>query len=142
MCHLNRANPFPTACTNLASCPSTLLTVPGLAPCLPMPLHSFTWHLNIPEDGTVDLMSPAGSLRQSLPDQECNQSLSLRVAESDGLSVGDFCFHGAIQKIQAHTNLSITARGPNFKNSRGPFLNVSFSPKIPGNLCEREKPAG
>lgn len=136
VCHLNNVFCFLTACTNLASCPPTLLTVPSLASCLPMPLHSFTWHVNIPQEGTVDLASPTGSLHQSLPGQECNGSLSLHVAESDGLSVGDFCFDGAIQKIQAHTNLSITARVPSFKKSRGPFLNVSFSQEILGNICD------
>ncbi|XP_056876742.1 CUB domain-containing protein 1-like [Takifugu flavidus] len=127
-------------CATLASCPPAFLTVPSLASCLPMPLHSFTWHVNVPQDSTVDLASPTGSLRQSLPDQECNGSLSLHVAESDGLSVGDFCFDGAIQKIQAHTNLSITARVPNFKKSRGPFLNVSFSQEIPETVIYRISP--
>lgn len=102
-----------------------------------MPLHSFTWHVNIPHNITVDLVSPTGTLRQSLPGQECNESLSLHVVESDGLSLGDFCFDGAIQKIQARANISVTARVPNFKKSRGPFLNVSFSQEISGNICDR-----
>lgn len=91
--------------------------------------------MNFPQDGTVELVSPKGSLRQSLPGQECNESLSLHVAESDGSSVGDFCFDGAVQKIQAHTNVSVTARVPDFKKSRGPFLNVTFSREIAGNIC-------
>lgn len=102
-----------------------------------MPLHSFTWHVSIPQDGTVDLESPKGSLRQALPGQECDESLSLQVAESAGLPLGDFCFDGAIQKIQAHTNISVTARGPSLKKSRGPFLNVSFSQEISGKTCDR-----
>uniref|UniRef100_A0A3Q3WW93 Uncharacterized protein n=1 Tax=Mola mola TaxID=94237 RepID=A0A3Q3WW93_MOLML len=125
---------FMTACQNMASCPSSLLTVPKLDSCLPMLLHSFTWHLSIPQDGTLDLTSPMGSLRQSLPGQECNQSVSLHVAESDGTPVGDFCYSGAIQKIQAHTNISVTATVQDLKKMRRSFLNVSFSQEIPASL--------
>ncbi|XP_059206765.1 CUB domain-containing protein 1 isoform X2 [Centropristis striata] len=119
-----------TGCQNMTSCPGTPLSVPKLDSCLPMPLHSFTWHLNIPQDGTVDLVSPTGSLRQSLPGQECNQSLSLHVAESDGFPVGDFCFKGTIQKIQVHANVSVTATTPDFSKTRGPFLHVNYSQEI------------
>lgn len=118
----------------MSSCTPTLLTVPKLDACLPMPLHSFTWHLSIPQDGTLDLTSPTGSLKQSVPGQECNHSVSLRLVESDGLPVGDFCFNGAIQKIQAHTNVSITATAPDISKYRRPFLNVSYSEEIPGNI--------
>lgn len=118
----------------MTSCSPTLLTVPKLDSCLPMPLHSFTWHLNIPQDGTLDLASPTGSLRQSLPGQECNQSFSLHVAESDGFPVGDFCFNGAIKKVQVHTNVSVTATAQDFRRTRGPFLNVSFTQEIPGDV--------
>ncbi|KAK5854957.1 hypothetical protein PBY51_005105 [Eleginops maclovinus] len=59
-------------CQNVTSCPTTLLTVPKLDSCLPMPLQSFTWHLAATQDSTVELKSPTGSLRQSLPGQECN----------------------------------------------------------------------
>ncbi|KAM6974153.1 CUB domain-containing protein 1 isoform 1-T2 [Tautogolabrus adspersus] len=117
-------------CQNVASCSSTLLTVPKLDSCLPMPLHSFTWHINTPEDGTVDLLSPTGSLRQSLPGQECNQSLSLHVAEGDSFPIGDFCYNGAIPKVQVHANVSVTVTVPDFSKSRGPFLNVSYSQEI------------
>lgn len=123
---------FITGCQNIASCTPSLLNVPKLDACLPMPLHNFTWHLIIPKDGTLDLTSPTGSLQQSLPGQECNQSISLHVAERGGPAVGQFCFHGAIQKIQAHTNLSVTAKASDFSKSRGPFLNVTFSEEIRG----------
>lgn len=115
-------------CRDPSSCPVTLLTVPKLDSCFPMPLHSVTWQMNIPEDSTVDLVSPTGSLQQSLPKQECSNPVLLHVAESDGVSVGDFCFNGAIQKIQAHTNVSVTVTAPDFRKTQGPFLNVSFSP--------------
>lgn len=127
-------------CQNVTSCSATQLIVPKLDSCLPMPLHSFTWHLNIPQDSTVDLVSPTGSLRQSLPGQECNQSVSLHVAEGDGFSVGDFCFKGMIQKIQVHANISVTATAQDFRKARGPFLNVSFSQEIPETIIYRVSP--
>lgn len=118
---------------NSCSVSGTLLTVPKLDSCLPMPLHSFTWLLNIPEHGTVDLESPTGSLKQSLPGQECNASVSLHVAESDGFSIGDFCSSkGIIRKVQVHSNISVTATGIDFTKKKGPFLNVSFSEEISG----------
>uniref|UniRef100_A0A667XCQ0 CUB domain containing protein 1 n=1 Tax=Myripristis murdjan TaxID=586833 RepID=A0A667XCQ0_9TELE len=118
----------------------TLLTVPKLDSCLPMPLHSFTWLLSIPEHGTVDLESPTGSLRQSLPGQECNGSVSLHVAESDGFSIGDFCSKGIIRKVQVHANVSVTATGIDFAKKRGPFLNVSFSEEISDRIIYRVTP--
>ncbi|XP_037649901.1 CUB domain-containing protein 1 isoform X2 [Sebastes umbrosus] len=127
-------------CKNVTTCSATTLIVPKLDSCLPMPLHSFTWHLNIPQDGTMDLVSPTGSLRQSLPGQECNKSLSLHVAESDGVSVGDFCFKGVIQKVRVHTNVSVTAKVPDFSKTRGPFLNVSFSEEIPETIIYQVSP--
>lgn len=113
-------------------CPSSVLTVPTLCPCLPIPLHNFTWDLIISQDSTLDLVSPTGSLRQSLPGQECNESFSLHVAEADGFSVGDFCSKGMIQKVQVHANVSITATAGDFRKIREPFLNVSISQEIPG----------
>ncbi|XP_039977595.1 CUB domain-containing protein 1 [Xiphias gladius] len=127
-------------CQNVPSCSATLLTVPKLDSCLPMPLHSYTWRLNIPQDSTVDLVSPTGSLRQSLPGQECNQSFSLHVTEEDGFPVGDFCFNGFIQKIQVHANVSVTATANDFSKTRGPFLNVSFSKEIPETIIYRVSP--
>uniref|UniRef100_A0A3Q3J9I8 CUB domain containing protein 1a n=1 Tax=Monopterus albus TaxID=43700 RepID=A0A3Q3J9I8_MONAL len=108
-----------TGCQNVASCSMTLLTVPQLDSCLPMSLSSFTWHFSVPEDITVDLMSPTGSFQQSLPGQECNQDVSLNVAEEDGVSLGDFCFNGIIQKVQVHTNVSVTATARDFRYSTG-----------------------
>ncbi|KAG7500746.1 hypothetical protein JOB18_028164 [Solea senegalensis] len=116
-------------CKDVTSCSSTLLTVPKLVPCLPMPLHSFTWHLDIPADRTVNLVSRTG-LQQSLPGQECNRSVSLHVKERDGFSVGDFCFNGIIQKIQTQANISITARAKDFSKGFRDSLNVSFTQEI------------
>ncbi|XP_040909666.1 CUB domain-containing protein 1 [Toxotes jaculatrix] len=128
------------SCQNAASCPVTLLTVPKLDSCLPMPLHSFTWHLSMPHDSTVDLLSPTGSLQQSLPGRGCNQSVSLHVAEEDGFSVGDFCFNGNIQKVQVHANVSVTATARDFNKTKGPFLNVSFSQEISETIIYRVSP--
>ncbi|XP_037330983.2 CUB domain-containing protein 1 isoform X1 [Pungitius pungitius] len=128
------------ACQDTTTCSATQLTVPKLDSCLPMPLHSFTWHLQIPEDRTVDLTSPTGSLRQSLPGQECDPSASLHVAESDGFSVGEFCFAGMIPKIQVHANLSVTATVSDFSRTKEPFLNVSFSQEIPETIIYRVSP--
>lgn len=121
-----------TGCQNVASCQATSLTVPKLDSCLPMPLHSFTWLIDVPEHSTVELMSPTGSLQQSLPGQECNRSVSLTLTDESGVSVGDFCSDGIIQKVQVHTNISVTARARDFRKSTGPFLNVSYSQEISG----------
>lgn len=80
----------------------------------------------------MDLVAPSGSLRQSMPGQECNDSLSLRVVNGDGSALGDFCYDGIIQKVQIHSNASVTAMVQDFTKSRGPFLNVSFTEGISG----------
>uniref|UniRef100_A0A665VQK7 CUB domain containing protein 1 n=1 Tax=Echeneis naucrates TaxID=173247 RepID=A0A665VQK7_ECHNA len=128
------------ACQNVASCSASVLTVPKLDSCLPMPLHSFSWHLNIPRDGTVDLVSPTGTLQQSVPGHRCNQPVLLHVAEEDGFSVGDFCFNGTIQKLQVHANVSITATAHNFSKTTGPLLNANFSQEIPETIIYRVSP--
>ncbi|KAM9824527.1 CUB domain-containing protein 1 [Neosynchiropus ocellatus] len=104
-------------CKNISSCPSTLLTVPTLDSCLPIPLHSFKWDIVIPEDGTVDLVSPSDGLEQALP----------------GERFGDFCLRGRIQKVQMHANVSVTAVEKDFNKNKA-FLNVSFSPGIPETI--------
>lgn len=117
-------------CQNVATCNQTSLSVPTLASCLPMPLQSFTWNLSISNKATLDLVSPKGSLRQSLPGEECNQSSSLRLAHSNGHFIGDFCSSGVIQKLQLHANISITALPRDFRRSLQPLLNISISPEI------------
>ncbi|XP_077362600.1 CUB domain-containing protein 1 isoform X2 [Festucalex cinctus] len=128
------------ACQKRATCSSTLLTVPQLDSCLRMPLHSFTWHLNIPQDRTIDLVSPSGSLQQSVPGHKCNASVSLHVEESEGFSVGDFCSNGNIQKLQVHANISVTAATRDFSKTKGPFLNVTFTKEIPETLIYQVSP--
>ncbi|XP_057684369.1 CUB domain-containing protein 1 isoform X2 [Corythoichthys intestinalis] len=127
-------------CQSAAPCSETLLTVPTLDSCLRMPLHSFTWHLTIPQDRTIDLVSPSGSLQQSVPGQECKDPVSLHVEESEGFSVGDFCSNGIIQKVQVHANISITATTRDFSKTKGPFLNVTFSKEIPETIIYQVSP--
>lgn len=122
-------------CTNTELCPVTTLSVPTMESCLPKPLNSFTWHLNIPETKTWDLVSPKGSLRQSLPSQECKEPFSLHLAEEEGSNfVGNFCFDGVIQKIQVHANISITAPEQQLSRMTGSFLNISVSEEITGKM--------
>uniref|UniRef100_A0A674BR97 CUB domain containing protein 1 n=1 Tax=Salmo trutta TaxID=8032 RepID=A0A674BR97_SALTR len=100
----------------------------------------FTWHLIIPVYGTVDLLSPSGNLRQSLPGQECNGSVSLHVAEGDGSSIGYFCSDGTIRKVQVHSNVSVTATAKDLSLIQGPFLNVSFSEEISDSIIYTVQP--
>uniref|UniRef100_A0A8C8J8K8 CUB domain-containing protein 1 n=1 Tax=Oncorhynchus tshawytscha TaxID=74940 RepID=A0A8C8J8K8_ONCTS len=112
------------------------LTVPVLERCLPASLGSVTWILRPPQHGTVELLPTTGNLRQSLPEQPCNGSVTLTVAEDDdGTTVGQFCPQGAIHKVQVHTNLSITASASTMGGKeRWPFshplLNISFTREI------------
>lgn len=56
----------------------------------------------------MELTSPAGYVRQSVPGQPCNDSVVINVAEEIG-TIGDFCPQGAIQKIQVHyCNVTVT----------------------------------
>uniref|UniRef100_A0A3B3BPL9 CUB domain containing protein 1a n=1 Tax=Oryzias melastigma TaxID=30732 RepID=A0A3B3BPL9_ORYME len=120
--------------TGMKSCPSAALSVPNLDLSLPMPLHSFTWNFTIPNNSTLDLVAPVGNLKQSLPGQECSRASSFHLAEYDGFPIGDFCFGGTIQKIQVHTNASITTPGRDFKRSTMALLNVSFLPMVEKGL--------
>ncbi|XP_077600136.1 CUB domain-containing protein 1 [Stigmatopora nigra] len=127
-------------CQHVTSCSNTLLTVPTLDSCLRMPLHSFTWHLTIPHDRTIDLVSPSGSLQQSVHGQECKGPVFLHIEENDGFSVGDFCSNGIIHKVQVHANISITATTREFSKNKGPFLNVTFSNEITETIIYQVSP--
>uniref|UniRef100_A0A671W3X9 CUB domain containing protein 1a n=1 Tax=Sparus aurata TaxID=8175 RepID=A0A671W3X9_SPAAU len=100
-------------CRQLKDCSKTpvRLSVPLLPPCLPAPLSSVTWTLRPPEHSTVELTSPAGNLKQCLPGQRCNDSFIIKMTEDDGTTVGRFCPHGVIQKVQIHTNVSVSVSG-------------------------------
>uniref|UniRef100_A0A672GGE1 CUB domain containing protein 1a n=1 Tax=Salarias fasciatus TaxID=181472 RepID=A0A672GGE1_SALFA len=110
--HIHRVRPA-SDCVMKINSPTTFpapvaLLVPLLPSCLPAPLSSVTWTLRPPQQGTVQLSSPAGPLKQSLPGQVCNDSILFKVDEEGGGTVGHFCPRGAIQKIQVHTNVSVT----------------------------------
>lgn len=56
----------------------------------------------------MELASPVGYMRQSLPGQPCNDSVVINVAE-DGGTIGEFCPQGAIQMLQVHhCNVTVT----------------------------------
>lgn len=89
------------------------LSIPSLPQCLPASLSNMTWDLSIPQDGTVELGCPAGTLSQELPGQPCNDSISIKMEEDDGSTIGTFCRNGSITKFQIHANMSITVSGTN-----------------------------
>lgn len=97
-------------CYKLKDCPKTTisLSVPSVPSCLPAPLHRMTWTFTFPLNGTVEFTSPAAGLRQSLPGQSCNDSIVVKLAENDGTTIGNFCRQGVIQKVQIHTNMSVS----------------------------------
>lgn len=82
--------------------------IPLLPSCFPAPVSNVTWTLSPPQKATVELTSPAGYMRQSLPGHPCNDSVVINVAEDLG-SIGEFCPQGAIQKVQIHyCNVTVT----------------------------------
>ncbi|KAL6108982.1 cdcp1 [Pungitius sinensis] len=113
-------------CAQLKDCPTrpARLLVPALPTCLPAPLSSVTWTLRPPQRGAVELSSPTDLLKQSLPGQQCNDGFVIRVAEDDGTTVGHFCPQGAIQKVQLHTNVSVTVSAVDDKGLRTPFRHL------------------
>ncbi|XP_042280954.1 CUB domain-containing protein 1-like isoform X1 [Thunnus maccoyii] len=120
-------------CNQLKDCPKSPVSLlrPSLPSCLPAPLSSVTWHLRPPEHGTVELTS-AVPLKQSLPGQPCNESI-IKLAEDDGTNIGQFCPQGAIQKVQIHTNVSVTVSrvgGKALMLSPKPVLSASLKKEI------------
>ncbi|XP_058504673.1 CUB domain-containing protein 1-like [Solea solea] len=109
---------------HLKDCPNVRLSLPMLPSCLPAPLSSITWILRPPTHGTVELTAPTGPLKQSLPGQPCNDSIIISVAEEDGTPIGRFCPQGAIQKIQIHTNMSVTVSRMGSNTLRTSYRNV------------------
>ncbi|KAM8870718.1 CUB domain-containing protein 1a [Spinachia spinachia] len=125
-------------CGQLRDCPTrpARLLVPALPTCLPAPLSSVTWTLRPPQRGSVELISPSELLTQSLPGQQCNDGLAIRMAEDDGTTIGNFCPQGAIQKVQLHTNVSVTVSGVVAKGLRTPFGHV-LDAIFKGDIFER-----
>uniref|UniRef100_I3JI87 CUB domain containing protein 1a n=1 Tax=Oreochromis niloticus TaxID=8128 RepID=I3JI87_ORENI len=113
-------------------CPDPVsLLVPLLPFCLPAPLSRVTWILRPGRHGTVKLISPTGPLKQSLPGQLCDDSVTIDVAEENGAPIGTFCRDGAIQTVHIHTNVSVTLwSSMNAKAPRSAVLNASFENEI------------
>ncbi|XP_041844777.1 CUB domain-containing protein 1a [Melanotaenia boesemani] len=98
-------------CSHLKDCQKALyLQVPVLPSCIPASLSSVTWILRPPQHGSVQITSPTGYLKRDLPEQPCNDSFIIEMAEEDGHPIGRFCPQGAIQKVLIHTNVSVTWR--------------------------------
>ncbi|KAM9310155.1 CUB domain-containing protein 1a [Pholidichthys leucotaenia] len=125
-------------CHTLTDCPKTPvnLLLPTLPPCLPAPLSRMTWTLQPGKQGTVQLTSPKGPLKQSLPGQICNSSVVFKLAEEDGASIGHFCAKGTIKAVHIHSNMSITWESSTGKEllktySKQVLLSASFKKEIP-----------
>lgn len=125
--------------SNKMGCPpgktcSFSLSIPKLPQCLSASLSNMTWALSPPVHGTVELGCTAGTLSQELPGQPCNDSISIKMAEDDGSTIGTFCRNGSITKLQIHANISITVSGTN-----GNILNSSaiLTARIKEEISER-----
>ncbi|XP_068614762.1 CUB domain-containing protein 1-like [Brachionichthys hirsutus] len=120
-------------CRQLKDCPKSpsRLSVPPLPACLPAPLTSVTWTFHLPHDGAVELTSPMGNLKQSLPGQPCNDSIIIKVVEEDGNTIGLFCPQGPIQNVQVHNNVSVTLSNMEGKTLRMPVLIAAIKEEIP-----------
>ncbi|XP_031154645.1 CUB domain-containing protein 1a isoform X1 [Sander lucioperca] len=125
-------------CSQLKDCQKTpaRLSVPVLPTCLPAPLSSVTWNLRPPQSGSVELTSPTGALKQSLPGQQCNDSIIIKVVGDDGSTIGHFCHQGAIQTVQIHTKVSVTVSGMGGKALTAPFKHV-LNVVLKGEISER-----
>ncbi|XP_061771845.1 CUB domain-containing protein 1-like [Nerophis ophidion] len=121
-------------CTQFQDCPKrpVPLSVPSLPKCLPAPLSAVTWALRPPLHGTVELKFLIGHLQQHLPEQPCNDSL-ITLIEDDKTTVALLCPQGAIQKVQIHTNISVTVtrrEGQALKPTVEPMLMASLKEEI------------
>lgn len=100
-------------CSQARTCQKVPLSIPPLPQCLPAPLSNMTWALRLSKHGTVELGCSSGPLRRELPGQPCNDTISMKIAEDDGSTIGTFCRNGSITKLQIHSNMTITVSGTN-----------------------------
>ncbi|KAG7336233.1 hypothetical protein KOW79_000926 [Hemibagrus wyckioides] len=128
------------ACQQLRDCPfPESLGVPALEKCIVGIVQEVRWLLNGPLNATVELVSSAGSLQQSLPGHTCKNTVLLTVSENkpQGVTVGQFCPQGAIHKMQINVaNITVSASSTGGKNLRqitNPLLQVSFTKSIKEN---------
>ncbi|TRY87365.1 hypothetical protein DNTS_003939 [Danionella cerebrum] len=117
----------------------TSLTIPSLDPSLPMPLDRLSWVLKVPAQGALELSHPSKPLHQSVPDGECEESVSMLISELAGSSIGHFCStsKGAIQKIQIRGDTSVTVTPKSVKGldpELGVILKVTTNPEMNENV--------
>lgn len=131
-------------CQQLRHCPfPQSLEVPELEKCIMGVMQEVRWHLHGPQNGTIVLESSTGSLQQSLPGHTCNNTVLLTVSENEpqGVTVGQFCPQGAINKMQINVaNITVSASpagGKNLRQITNSLLRVSFTKSIKGKQSNR-----
>ncbi|XP_048009863.1 CUB domain-containing protein 1-like [Megalobrama amblycephala] len=124
-------------CKEWRSCASTTfpITFSNNEICIPGVLKTMTWHLQGPQNSSVELQSPTGGLRYCLSEDECNSNLLLNVShDNPGITVGQFCPKGTIEKIQIReSKIAVTASVTSFNDQNlatKPFLTYSFTQDI------------
>lgn len=129
------------ACQHLKDCPfPESLEVPALEKCILGVVQEIRWVLHGPQHGSVELMS--------LPGQTCQNGVLLTVSENEpqGITVGQFCPQGAIQKMQINVaNITVSASSTGGKNLRqitNSHLQVSFNKSIKGKQSHRNNSHG
>jgi len=90
----------------------------------------------------MELQSPAGDLRYCPPEDKCNSIILLNVSHvNSGITLGQFCPKGTIQKIQIReSKIAITASVMSFNDrnlATKPFLTYSFTQDISGKCFHK-----
>ncbi|XP_059423238.1 CUB domain-containing protein 1-like isoform X3 [Carassius carassius] len=103
--------------------------------CIPGVLKTIIWLLQGPQNSAVELQTPAGDLRYCPPEDKCNSILLLNVSHvTSGMTLGQFCPKGTIQKIQIRESMiAISASVMSFNDwnlATKPFLTYSFTQDI------------
>ncbi|XP_048009834.1 CUB domain-containing protein 1-like [Megalobrama amblycephala] len=122
-------------CKEWRNCASTTFNITfDYKDCIPGVLKMMTWHLHGPQNSSVELQSPT-RLRYCLPEDECNSNLLLNVShDNSGITVGQFCPKGTIEKIQIReSKIAVTASVTSFNDwnlETELFLAYSFTQDI------------
>ncbi|XP_016342311.1 CUB domain-containing protein 1-like isoform X2 [Sinocyclocheilus anshuiensis] len=124
-------------CKEWRDCASTSfpLTFNYEQQCIPGVLKTIIWLLHGPQNSAVGLQSPAGDLRYCPPEDKCNSIILLNVSHvNSGITLGQFCPKGTIQKIQIReSKIAITASVTSFSDrnlATKPVLTYSFTQDI------------
>lgn len=128
-------------CKEWRNCTSTLfpLHFNYEQQCIPGVLKMITWHLQGPVNSAVELQSPTDGLRYCLPEEKCNSILLLNVSHviNPGITVGQFCPKGSVQKIQIReSKIAVTASVTSFSDrsvAAKPILSYLFTQGISEN---------